>query len=197
MISDTPNAQFVADYFLANVDAESGDNISNLKLQKLLYYAQGFHLAMQGESLFPESLVAWKHGPVVRPIWRKYKACGFNAIARPENYQADDYAPEIRELLDAVYATYGQFTPKRLEQMTHKEPPWQKTPPNGAIDLGLLQDYFSKLVQAGKDGKALDGRPTWPTNSFRFQRRKAISERMEAHREKLRSIAMSTQRRTR
>jgi uncharacterized phage-associated protein len=197
MVSDRLNAQDVADYFLANVDEDSGDNISNLKLQKLLYYAQGFHLAMQGKSLFTDSILAWKHGPVVRPIWLKYKPCGFNAIARPKKYDPHDYAPEVREVLDAVYATYGQFTAKRLEQMTHEEPPWQKTRRNSTISVVLLQDYFSELVQAGTEGRAIEGRPQWPTRTFHFQRRKAISERMDVHREKLRAIAASKQSRAR
>ena len=139
------SAQEVANYFLANVDEESGDNITNLKLQKLLYYAQGFHVGMNaGVPLFPERIIAWKHGPVVRPVWHRYKACGFSAIAAPENYDADMYVPEVLELLDAVYLTYGQFTAKRLEQMTHEESPWQNTPPSSTIQLDLLHEYFKR-----------------------------------------------------
>ena len=85
MTDDTFNAQKAANYFLANVDEESGENISNLKLQKLLYYAQGFHIAMQGKSLFTDSILAWKHGPVVRPIWLKYKANTLSRIPQPLN----------------------------------------------------------------------------------------------------------------
>jgi uncharacterized phage-associated protein len=163
--------------------------MTNLKLQKLLYYTQGFHLAMQGGPLFPESLLAWNHGPVVQQVWRKHRHLGFSPIGCPEGYQEDNYAPEIRELLDAVYATYGQFTAKKLEQMTHEEPPWAKTTRNRPIDHGLLQTYFLELVRAGKDGKAPAGRPVWPTNSFRFQGRLAISESMAPFRERFRAAA--------
>ncbi len=47
---------------------EYGELISNLKLQKLLYYAQGFHLALYDKLLFSEDIEAWQHGPVVRDV---------------------------------------------------------------------------------------------------------------------------------
>lgn len=53
----------VADYFLnkASKEEDGGEIISNLKLQKLVYYAQGFHLAMYNQPLYTESLEAWTH----------------------------------------------------------------------------------------------------------------------------------------
>jgi uncharacterized phage-associated protein len=82
-------ADAVADYFLANFDEDSGDNVTNLRLQKLLYYAQGFHLAMQGGPLFPESLLARNQGPMVQQVWRKHRHLGFSPIGCPEGYQED------------------------------------------------------------------------------------------------------------
>jgi uncharacterized phage-associated protein len=55
----------VAKYFLSLTDEDAGDLISNLKLQKLVYYAQGFHLALYDELLFEETIEAWTHGPVI------------------------------------------------------------------------------------------------------------------------------------
>ena len=63
-----------AKYFLAQVSEDAGDLISNLKLQKLLYYAQGFHLALYDQPLFPEAIEAWTHGPVVPDLYRHYKS---------------------------------------------------------------------------------------------------------------------------
>lgn len=67
------SAMTVAKYFLSIPDRESGELISNLKLQKLLYYAQGYHVAMHGVSkpLFVEKIYAWKHGPRCKPHRRK------------------------------------------------------------------------------------------------------------------------------
>ncbi len=140
----------VADFFLAQVDEEAGDNITNLKLQKLVYYAQGFHLAMHGGPLFPEEIVAWAHGPVVPELYRGYKAFGAGAIPRPAGVDFDKYTPRVRELLDEVYAVYGQFSAWKLRDLTHEEPPWKDTPTNGTIPKESLRDYFrTRLVNHG------------------------------------------------
>ena len=55
------------------VDRESGSTITPLKLQKILYYAQGYYLAMYDEALFPEDFQAWAHGPANEQIYEKYK----------------------------------------------------------------------------------------------------------------------------
>jgi uncharacterized phage-associated protein len=69
----TMKAQDVAEYFLTLVDDEAGDSLSNLKLQKLVYYAQGFHLALTEKPLFDEAIEAWEHGPVVPGLYHKLK----------------------------------------------------------------------------------------------------------------------------
>ena len=73
----------VARYFLSLTDEDAGELISNLKLQKLLYYAQGFHLAIFGGPLFPESIEAWQHGPVVPEVYRYFHGQG-SAHIEPE-----------------------------------------------------------------------------------------------------------------
>ena len=57
-------ANDIARYILTLSTPEVGDIISNLKLQKLLYYVQGFHLAIENEPLFMEDIQAWQYGPV-------------------------------------------------------------------------------------------------------------------------------------
>jgi uncharacterized phage-associated protein len=180
----------VADYFIGTADYDSGDNITNLKLQKLLYYAQGFHVAMHdGQPLFSESVLAWKHGPVVKRVYSLYSHYKHRSIDQNSGFRADAYAPEDRELLEAVYSTYGQYGATKLENMTHEESPWLKTPRNRAISLELLADYFAPLVQAGRRGKAVEGRPLWPATSFRYQRRKELSKRMAEYRPRLKAMA--------
>lgn len=56
------SVQEVADYILCKTDIEAEDYISNLKLQKLLYYCQGFVLALTGKTLFDNDILAWEHG---------------------------------------------------------------------------------------------------------------------------------------
>ena len=144
-------ARDVADYFLAHVDEESGDNISNLKLQKLLYYAQGFHLALFGEPLFDDAIVAWQHGPVVADLYHTFKEFGAGAIPPPESFDTAKYSPKITELLDEVLEVYGQFSALRLRSMTHDEAPWSQTSMKCSIPHDLMRDYFKTLVVNGKE----------------------------------------------
>lgn len=122
----TPSAFDVAKYFLAKCDPEAGEEISNLKVQKLVYYAQGFHLALTGEPLFAEDIQAWQHGPVVPVLYQALKEHGDKHIPAHDDFDpAAVFTPEQIELLDEVYETYGQFSAWKLRLMTHSEAPWK------------------------------------------------------------------------
>ena len=169
------NAKHVADYFLAQAGENSEGCITNMKLQKLLYYAQGFHLAMHaGGPLFGDPIVAWEHGPVVRSVYRSFEQFGSDPIQHFPALDSREYSPEVRELLDCVYRVYGGFTAARLRNMTHDEPPWNETRRDDEISHQSLQEFFSRLVEAGRAGTTAANGPVWPTNSFRYQRRAEI-----------------------
>ncbi|QRN40601.1 MAG: DUF4065 domain-containing protein [Neisseriaceae bacterium] len=117
----------VADYFLSLCDQEdSGDLISNLKIQKLVYYAQGFSLAINNRPLFKEEIRAWKHGPVVKELYDKYRKYGSGALPTDDlNINHNNFSEEDKKLLDDVYDVYGQFSAWKLRNMTHEEAPWR------------------------------------------------------------------------
>ena len=103
----------VAEYFLTRVDTESGDSLSNLKLQKLVYYAQdaqGYHLALFGKPLFNERIEAWEHGPVIPDLYRIYEQSKSQSIPPPDNFDLETFDSETRELLEEVFEVYGQFS---------------------------------------------------------------------------------------
>lgn len=137
----------IAQYFLSKVDEDAGDSISNLKLQKLVYYGQGFHLAVFDTPLFGEEIVAWEHGPVVVDLYRTYKKRGANPIPA-EDINLEKYHPKLRELLDEVYSVYGQFSASKLRALTHEEPPWKETPLNAPISHDLMKAYFKTQITA-------------------------------------------------
>lgn len=135
----------IAKYFVSLVDEEAGDSISNLKVQKLLYYAQGAHLALHDAPLFPESIKAWVHGPVVPQVYHEFKHCGAGAIP-VEPVDLCDYPAQVREVLDEVNSVYGQFTAGKLRSMTHQEPPWKNTPQSETISHEVMKEFFRTLV---------------------------------------------------
>lgn len=132
----------IAHYFLCLPDENAGDLISNLKLQKLLYYAQGFNLALYSSRLFQEDITAWEHGPVVPDAYHAFKEFGADAIPAPEAMDFTIFDPATVELLDEVYAVYGQFSAWKLRNMTHEESPWKETPINEIISTQKMQEYF-------------------------------------------------------
>jgi uncharacterized phage-associated protein len=140
----TLTALVVAKYFLALQDDEEA--ISNLKLQKLLYYAQGFHLAMKGRALFDDDIRAWEHGPVVPTVWREYNRYAGRPIPRPVGFDPRAIDEETRSLLDEVASVYGQFSAWRLREMTHVEPPWKNTSSQGVISRAAMEAYFKTLT---------------------------------------------------
>lgn len=135
------SANEVADYFLAKRDEDAGDLISNLKLQKLLYYAQGFCLALTSKPLFRERIEAWTHGPVVPAVYRRFK--DYRDLGLPIPADIPQFDSDLQELLDEVYAVYGQFSAWKLRNMTHQEPPWRDTSAGETISEASLKAYFT------------------------------------------------------
>jgi uncharacterized phage-associated protein len=140
-----PTAHEVAKYFVSLVDEAAGDSISNLKLQKLLYYAQGVNLALNDAPLFPETIEAWTHGPVVPYVYHQYKQHG-GAPIPVERVNLEEYPKDLRDLLDEVNEVFGQFSASKLRAMTHSEPPWKDAPQGGVISLEAMKDYFKTVV---------------------------------------------------
>ncbi|WP_257285711.1 Panacea domain-containing protein [Endozoicomonas sp. SESOKO1] len=149
-MSFLPTGVFMADvfqvaaYFLnkANSD-DAGDLISNLKLQKLVYYAQGFALAIFDSPLFNNAIEAWQHGPVITELYHRFKTFGSGAIDTPDEFDAESLSPEEQGLLDEVYDVYGQFSAWKLRNMTHDEPPWTEAYRTGGyVNEQTMTDYF-------------------------------------------------------
>lgn len=131
----------VAQYFIA-CGGDEGD-ISNLKLQKLVYYAQGFHLALYGKPLFDDPVEAWTHGPVVPGLYRHYKHHGRAPITEADYDPTGRFTQDQVGLLNEVYAVLGQYSAWKLRDMTHSEPPWMDSEATaGVIPQSAMREYF-------------------------------------------------------
>lgn len=138
----------VAEFFLSRVDQEVGDCITNLKLQKLVYFAQGFVLAITGRTLFDEDLVAWQHGPVVPSLYERYRN-GSNPIEIPETFNMRHILnnQDILDILEDVNQVYGQYTAWKLRDFSHIDgAPWSKVNLNETLCLDDMMSYFRGLL---------------------------------------------------
>jgi uncharacterized phage-associated protein len=141
-------ARDVAQFFIMKGldDEESG--ISNLKLQKLLYYAKGFHQAIFDEPLFPEKLWAWTHGPVVPDVYQEYKKYGRGPITELEYDPTPKLDEDQTELLNEVWSVLGQFSAWKLRDMSHNEKPWLDHEKDASmIEDEELSAYFKTRVK--------------------------------------------------
>lgn len=141
-------ASEIAKWFLAynrKVMLE-GDSeyISNLKLQKLLYYAQGTYCAMTGKELFSDPIVAWRHGPVIESVYHEYKSNGSSGIEFNDAFDFSCIDVETENILEEVYDYFGQYSAWKLRNMTHEEDPWKNTALNGIIPIGSIKEYFKR-----------------------------------------------------
>src|SRR4051812_30274541 len=122
------DALTIAKWFLAWSEETTETGLSNLKLQKLLYYAQGHHLAQKGRPLFSDPVQAWSHGPVVPDIYHEYKHHGGQVFVLDEDddFEWDEVDKDTTRFLMRVWNTYGGLAAWRLRNMTHEETPWRE-----------------------------------------------------------------------
>ncbi|GHS98669.1 hypothetical protein AGMMS50276_20890 [Synergistales bacterium] len=131
----------------ARVEGEDAvSDMTPLKLQKLLYYCQGYSLGLYEKSLFEEAIHAWPHGPVFISVYNKYKAFGgtpipFESVVEPV---MDERAQKIAEM---VMRYEGRFTAWALRDKTHMEKPWNytynKLGSNSRISEDIIREFFS------------------------------------------------------
>ncbi|SEQ07303.1 Uncharacterized phage-associated protein [Lachnospiraceae bacterium NE2001] len=149
----------IAEWFIAHNNAvmrfNSADEISNLKIQKLLYYAQGCSLASTGDCLFYEDIVAWKHGPVVEKVYEKYQKYGRSGITDIPQYPQLDI--KIEKLLLNTYNAFAKYSAWELANLTHKEDPWRCTPSLHTISNELIRDYFLNHYKSINENNELTG----------------------------------------
>lgn len=139
--------QDVAKYFLKIQDPE--DTITNMKLQKLLYLAQGFHLAIYGKRLFKSDIKAWDHGPVVPTIYHEYKKYYKDPIPVDASFDASMIDRKVQGLLDEVYNVFGIYSAYELRNLTHQDSAWKKAfnSENSTISDKDMTDCFKKRIR--------------------------------------------------
>lgn len=152
-------ASTLSDYFIALSNA-SGNLISNLKLQKLVYYSQAWHLAFFKEPFFNGTFKAWVHGPVLPELYFKYKQFGWKPIEKsiPEamldEIEEKHFTEDQFHAVSLVVEEYFGLTAYQLEKLTHNEDPWilaRKGLPSDAVSKEPISnnsmiEYYSQFI---------------------------------------------------
>jgi len=143
-------AENVANYliFLASQENQEKERegITNLKLQKILYFAQSYYLAKLGKQLFVENLEAWNYGPVVIEVYRKFKRHRSNPIIIAKDKSI--LTEKDKEVLRKIWDTFGGYSASRLVDIVHAHTPWKEAyaSTNKVISRKAIKDYYSPLL---------------------------------------------------
>jgi len=141
----------IAKYFLYKANLE-GDLITNLKMQKLLYYAQAWYLVnFKNRVLFDDVIEAWDFGPVIPSVYHHFKEYRHTPIdyKSSPNSIFKKVQGEEKEYLDEFYDKFINFSAHDLVNMSHNEEPWEIAFKNSikVIDIDNIRKYYSDLYK--------------------------------------------------
>lgn len=135
----------IANLFLAWASRD-GDIITNLKLQKLLYYTQAWYMVNFNKRFFSDSIEAWDSGPIVRDEyfkWKKYQSAPIPY--RPTGNEKNNFGNQQIDFLTEFYCVFSHLSATALTSMVHNEDPWKETyalGQNKVIDTKVMRKYY-------------------------------------------------------
>ena len=117
-------------------------SLTSLKLQKLLYLAQGWSYVWDNQPLFLDEFEAWQYGPINAEVYNYFRKYGRDEL--PEHEGSDFYLDkDSRETLEAVWDKYCSYSAFELVDLTHRQEPWQKAYyRRGTIKNSDIKFYF-------------------------------------------------------
>lgn len=118
------NVHDIAKYIIWR-ETRKGRPVSNLRLQKLLYFVYTYFLSNCFEPCFSEPIEAWTFGPVVPIVYGEYKIFGSSSISSPKNFFADFLLPSHRNVIDKMLDACAKYTTGDLVEVSHQQSPWQ------------------------------------------------------------------------
>lgn len=117
--------------------------VTNLKLQKILYFVQGVHLVMHDKEAFPDEIIAWEYGPVVKDVYYEYAIYGANDIIPMDKNEKINLSMRLKKAVNFVLNDLLKYSDIALVKETKKEgSPWSKVSLNEEIDTKDIFEYF-------------------------------------------------------
>lgn len=130
--------------------------LTNMQLQKLVFIANGYHLAIYDEPLYYHNSHAWQWGPVIPKLYKSLQKYGSSIV--DDYLEAGDIVPEDSKeakIIKAVFDNYGQYTGGQLSVLTHQEStPWSKAWEEkqfSIIDPDVIKMHYQGLIE--RDGR--------------------------------------------
>ena len=132
---------------------QSAGEMTAMKLQKLMYYAQAWSLVWDEEPLFEDDFEAWANGPVLPALYGRHKGQFKVSVSIVADGNEGALSPEQRQSIDKVLGFYGQQSAQWLSNLTHQERPWVDAragipdgePCSATITKLAMHEYYSSL----------------------------------------------------
>jgi|HubBroStandDraft_6_1064221.scaffolds.fasta_scaffold58038_1 uncharacterized phage-associated protein len=145
-------ASTIANTFIGLAE-QQGMKLTNMQLQKLVYIAHGFYLAIEHEPLLEEDVRAWQWGPVIRELYDELRNYGSHPVDKPipPSTQIDEAAdPGAMQIIRNVWRAYGKLSASQLSVITHQpDTPWRQAwneRPYGYIDNDVIAAYYRNFL---------------------------------------------------
>ena len=144
-------ANEVAEAFISLCN-EYGDYISNQKVNRLLYFAQGWHIAFYGEPMFDDRIEAWIHGPTVPAVFERFRRFMPKPLVLDPPRAFDDFPADLKAHVEDVWKAYGSVSAYELEHISKSETPWRNArnglaadePSTAALSLADVKGLFEE-----------------------------------------------------
>lgn len=162
------DASIVANKFI-ELAKRDGKPQTNMQLQKLVYIAHGWSLALLGRPLIKELVEAWQWGPVIPSLYHNLSRYGSGVVDRPiPTFQTGQLSPAEKRLIESVWKNYGDLSGPQLSAMTHQgDTPWDKIMKmsglRSVIPDHLIADHYRQLNNERIRRKREHGNPQ-PSN---------------------------------
>lgn len=135
---------------LLRLARDEGCELTNMQLQKLVFFAHGYHLALQNEPLYFEETRAWPFGPVIPDLYEHLQKYGSSGVTN--NLPAFDQMNDAqRNIIKIVWDSYKHYNAWRLSDISHRPgSPWEqvwKYDRFGRIELATVRDYYRELLR--------------------------------------------------
>lgn len=146
------SASSVAQAFL-DLANDEGKKLSNMQLQKLVFFAHGIHLAAENEPLIFDDVMAWNFGPVIPTLYQRLKKFGGNPVTDTIGVSTPVFAdPEANEIVHLTWDTFKNYSGARLSEISHaKNSPWdivfnQQGKKFDLIPDEIVKKYYAPMV---------------------------------------------------
>ena len=143
----------VANAFL-DLASNAGKTLTNMQLQKLVFLAQGYSMAMLDRPVHYQNTHAWQFGPVTPKLYKQLQKYGNSWVTEKIEQNVEEFIPEDSpefEIITAVFNSFGHWTGGQLSALTHEEnTPWKITwdkQPFSIIDTELMKKFYTGILE--------------------------------------------------